>query len=199
MDYYQLIANNFHDTIETITFSVDALAAPIELGTAMMARCLLDDHKIIACGNGADAALAQLFVSNLLSRFEQDRPALPALTLSGDGASMSAIAQTNALHDIYARQLRALGQPGDVLLCISSAAGAANLVRAVQAAHERSMPVIAMCGSQNPELGALLSGEDVELRVEARQPARVVELHTMIIHSFCQFIDHSLFGGQGPE
>ena len=128
MDYYQIIAESFQSTIETIALSVDQLAGPIENGCQLMTQALLEDRKIVACGNGVDAALAQLFTSNLLSRFEHERPALPALTLGGDGASLTAIVQSSGVNDIFSRQVRALGQPGDVLLCISSSTGANNLL-----------------------------------------------------------------------
>ena len=194
MDYYQIIAENFQSTIETIALSVDNLAEPIERGSQLMARALLEDRKIVACGNGVDAALAQLFTCNLLSRFELERPALPALTLGGDGASITAIAHSSGVIDIFSRQLRAVGQAGDVLLCINSSGGANNLLRAVQAAHERNMTVVALSNTGDSELSTLMSAEDVELRVDAPRQPRIVELHTMAIHCLCELIDNSLFG-----
>jgi phosphoheptose isomerase len=195
MDYYQLIADNFQETIETIAMSVDDLAIAIERGSQLMSAALLTDRKIIACGNGVDAALAQLFVCNLLNRFEQDRPALPALSLAADNASMTAIAQSGAFNDIYSRQLRALGQAGDVLLCISSVENASNLLRAIQMAQDREMSVIVMSSLRENALGAILRPDDVELRINTTQRARIVEMHTMAIHSLCELIDHALFGG----
>ena len=143
--------------------------------------------------------LAQLFASNLLDRFEADRPALPALTLGGDNASITAIAQSSSINDIFSRQLRALGQDGDILLCINSSESAGNLLRAIQAAHERNMGVIVMSNTGEGELGTLIRDEDVELQVRATRRARVVEIHTMAIHSFCELIDHSLFGNYPQE
>jgi len=194
MDYYQIIAENFQNTIETIALSVDNLAEPIERGSQLMVQALLEDRKIVACGNGVDAALAQLFTCSLLSRFEHERPALPALTLAGDGASITAIAHSSGVIDIFSRQLRALGQAGDVLLCINSSDGANDLLRALQAAHERNMTVVALTNTGDNELSTLLRAEDVELRVDALRRPRIVELHTMAIHCLCELIDHSLFG-----
>ncbi|CAA0110091.1 Phosphoheptose isomerase [Halioglobus japonicus] len=199
MDYYPIIAQSFQDTMETIAMSVDDLAGVIAQGSQLMTSALLSDRKIIVCGNGIDAALAQLFVCNLLNRFEQDRPALPALSLTMDSASVTAIAQTSAFNDIYSRQLRALGQADDVLLCINSGEGASNLLRAVQTAQERSMAVIAMTSVKDTMLSAVMRPEDVELQVNATRQARVVEIHTMAIHSFCELIDHSLFGSYNQE
>jgi phosphoheptose isomerase len=199
MDYYQIIADNFQSTIQTIAMSVDNLAEPIELGSQLMVGALLADGKIVVCGNGVDAALAQLFTGNLLSRFEQERPALPALSLASDCTSLTAIAHYNGADEVYSRQLRALGQPGDVLLCISSAGGSDSLLRAVQAAHERNMGVVALSNTADSELGALLRPEDVELRIDAGRQSRVVELQTMTIHCLCELIDHSLFGSYNQE
>lgn len=199
MDYYKIIAENFQSTIETIALSVDTLAEPIERASQLMVRALLEDRKILACGNGVDGALAQLFASNLLSRFEHDRPALPALALNSDGASLTAIAQSGGINDVYSRQLRALGQGGDILLCINSAGTAGNLLRAIQAAHERNMAVIALSNGADGELSTLLQAEDVELRIGATRPPRVVELHTMSIHCLCELIEHSLFGSYNQE
>jgi phosphoheptose isomerase len=194
MGYYQIIADNFQSTIETIAMSADDLATAIERGSHLMASALLADRKIIACGNGVDAALAQLFACNLLNRYEQDRPALPALSLAADNASLTAIAQAGAYNDIFSRQLRALGQPGDVLLCINSADVASNLVRAISAAQERDMGVIVMTHIRDNMLSAVMRPEDVALQVNATRQARVVEMHTMAIHNLCELIDHSLFG-----
>ena len=194
MDHYPIIAENFQSTIETIALSVDNLAEPIERGSQLMTRALLEDRKIIACGNGVDAALAQLFTCNLLSRFEHERPALPALTLGGDGASITAITHSSGVVNIFSRQLRALGQAGDVLLCINSSGGANNLLRAVQAAHERNMTVVALSNAGDSEFSTLIRAQDVELRVDTRRQPRIVELHTMAIHCLCELIDHGLFG-----
>ncbi len=129
-----------------------------------------------------------------MSRFEHDRPALPALALRSDGACLTAIAHSGGLNDIYSRQLRALGQAGDVLLCISSAGEANNLLRAVQAAHERDMAVVSLSNATDGELGTLLQAEDVEIRIDSLRRPRVVELHTMTLHCMCELIEHSLFG-----
>lgn len=194
MDYYPIIAANFQSTIETITLSVDALAAPLARGSELMVRALLQDRKVLTCGNGVDAALGQIFTSLMVNHFERERPALPAMALGSDGASLTAIAQSNGINEVFSRQLRALGQRGDVLLCISSAGGSQNLLRAVQSAHELGMDVVALSHAGDKALGALMREEDVELRIEAVRQPRIVELHTMAIQCLCELIDFSLFG-----
>jgi D-sedoheptulose 7-phosphate isomerase len=199
MDYYQIIADNFQDTIETIAMSVDALADTIERSSQLMATALLADRKIFACGNGVDGVLAQLFVCNLVNRFEEDRPALPALALGGDSTTLTAIASTGSMKDVFSRQLRALGQADDVLLCICSAKGAGNLVQVVQTAHERNMSVILLSNTHDTELGALIQAADAHLQVSSLRQARIVEIHTMVILSMCELIDHCLFGTSQRE
>ncbi len=193
MDYYRIIADNFQSTIDTVVMAVDPLAEVIVRGAQLMAEALLADRKIIVCGNGVDGALAQLFTCNLLNRFDNDRPALPSLTLGADNTSVTAIAQSNGINEIFSRQLRALGQAGDVLLCINSSTSTDNLLRAVKTAQERNMGIIMMSNAKDSEAGTLMRPEDVELRVDATQPARIVEIHTMVIHHFCELIDHNLF------
>jgi len=193
MDFYQIIARNFQASIETISLSVDELALPIERSTNLMTGALLEDRKIIVCGNGPDAALAQLFSCTLLSHLENDRPALPALCLSSDASSLTAIAASSGINDLYSRQVRALGQNGDILLCISSGDGHNSLIRAVQAAHERNMKVIALSNHNSGELSTLITSEDVELQVNAARRPLIIEIQTMVIHTLCELIDRSVF------
>lgn len=199
MDFYQRIAGNFQQAIELIAMSVDDLAQPIERGSQLMTDCLLRDCKIIACGNGADGALAQLFVSNLLSRFEHDRPALPAISLGLDAASLTAIATSNSVDDIFARQIHAIGQSGDILLCISSAESHPNLTNAIEAARERNMSVVALSNGADRQLAERLGAQDVELKILAERQPRVIELHTMIIQCLCEMIELRLFGDLEQE
>ena len=194
MSYYEIIAEHFQGTMETISMAVDDLADPLDRGSEFITRALLEDRKIVACGVGVDAALAQLFCGYLLTRFEQDRPALPALALGADPAGVTAIAQSEGVDEVFSRQLRALGQADDVLLCIASEPDVATIARAVEAAHERNMHVIALSNSDSAELSSLIHAEDVELRVHSHRRSHVVEIHTMVIHCLCALVDQRLFG-----
>ncbi len=194
MDYYEIIANNFQATIEAIAMSADDLASAIEGASQLLAQALLEDRKIIACGGGVDAVTAQLFTTHLLDHFDRDRPALPALALGSDGASAMAIARSAGLEDVFSRPLRALGHPGDVLLCCNSGGAQNILLRAVQAAHERNMAVIALTSDGDSELGSRIRAGDIEIRVNASHRPRRIELHTLVIHCLCELLDHTLFG-----
>lgn len=193
-DDYQLIAENFQQVISTVAMAVDDLATPIQLAAGRMTATLLSEGKIMACGNGADASLSQLLTGTLLGCFEQDRPALPAMALAGDSSSVTGIASQQGFNDIYARQVRALGQPGDTLVCLSSGTVPGSVLRAAQAAHDRNMVVVALSNTADPALAELLRGDDVAINCSAARRPRVTELHTMVIHLLCELIDHSLFG-----
>ena len=194
MDFYQIIASSFQSTIESISLSVDDLAEPLEHASGVMTNALVNDHKIVACGNGADAAIAQLLVCHLQHNPEQERPGLPAIALSQDAASITAIANYEGIDEIYSRQLNALGQAGDVLVCINSATATANLERAIQSGHKRNMPVLLLSTPQDTKLVDLLEPDDIALVVSADRQKRALELHTMVIHTLCELIDHNLFG-----
>jgi len=193
MDNYDAIAGDFQEIMELVSVSVDPLAEPVHRAAALGSEALLGESKILSCGNGAGAAVAQLFSIGLVHRFENDRPALPALCLSGDGATLSAIA-TAATQDIYSRQIRALGQPGDVLLGVAAAEGNASIIQAIRAAHDRGMSVIVLSGGDSADISSLLLPEDVEIRVASSRAPRIIEMQTMIVHCLCKLIDQSLFG-----
>lgn len=199
MEHYERIASHCQNTIESIAMSVDQLAGGLEEAAALMTAALLAEGKIITCGNGADAALAQLFVCQLLGRFEQERPALPALSLASDGAALTAVTQQGGANDAFARQLRALGQPGDILLCINSAEGSGNLLRAVQAAMERNMAVVLLTNADDGELGSLMRAEDAVLRIQAARSSQRIELFTLVLNCCSELIDRTLFGGHDAE
>ena len=195
MDHYQIISSNFQATIESIAMSVDDLAQPLGRASEIMGSALLEDRKILCCGAGPDGALGMLFTANLLDHFERERPALPALCLTADGASLSAIANSSGMADIFSRQVRALGQSGDVLFCIDSNQHPDPCVqRAIQAAAERGLVVVSLAA------GAGSGGqEDVIITVNASRRHQAVELYTMIINSLCELIDHKLFGPTHQE
>lgn len=199
MDQYQRIAGHFQQAIELIALSVDVLAEPIERSSELISQALLQEKKVIVCGNGPDSALSQLFASNLINRFEYDRPGLPALSLGQSGTNLSATSDTSNINDIYARQITALGQAGDVLFCISSERNHQSLQQAIQAAQDRNMMIVALSNSSNQQLGNMLRHEDVELIVTAQRQPHVVEVQTMIIQCICELIELSLFGDYDQE
>jgi D-sedoheptulose 7-phosphate isomerase len=175
--------------------AVDALAEPIVRATEIMVKCLLANGKILACGNGGSAADSQHFSAELLNRFERERPGLAAIALTTDTSTLTSIANDYAYEQIFSKQVTALGQAGDVLLGISTSGNSKNVARAIAAAHERDMRVIALTGRGGGEIAKLLAPEDVNVCVPHSQTARIQEVHLLTLHCLCDGIDAMLLGG----
>lgn len=196
MDMQHRIRQLFTDSIETKTRAMDVLGPSIEQGSQLMVNALLSEGKILTCGNGGSAGDAQHFSSELLNRFERERPSLPAIALTTDASTMTSIANDYSYEEVFSKQIRALGQPDDVLLAISTSGNSANVMQAIQAAHDRDMHVVALTGRDGGAMASLLMPEDVEIRVPARSTARIQEVHLLAIHCLCDLIDRQLFGSE---
>ena len=197
MDRIQRVKNNFLESIQIKTESLEKLAPRIADAAGVMASCLLDNHKIMACGNGGSAADAQHFSSEMLNRFEMERPGLPAIALTTDSSTLTSIANDYQYADIYSKQILALGQKQDTLLAISTSGDSDNIIHAIDAAHDRNMIVIALTGKDGGQIRDLVSANDIEICVPAKSTARIQEVHIMIIHSLCDLIDLQLLGQDG--
>ena len=190
------ITESFIASIETKQKSMELLPPVIAQASEMMVQSLLSEGKILSCGNGGSAGDAQHFSSEMLNRFERERPSLPAIALSTDTSTLTSIANDYSYNDIFSKQIRALGRPQDILLAISTSGNSANIVQAIQAAHDRNMHVIALTGKDGGHMASILSNDDIEIRVPAHSTARIQEMHLLIIHCLCDLIDHQLFGGE---
>ena len=196
MDMQHRIRQLFTDSIETKTRAMDVLGPSIEQASQLMVSSLLSERKILTCGNGGSAGDAQHFSSELLNRFERERPRLPAIALTTDSSTITSIANDYSYDEVFSKQIRALGQPGDVLLAISTSGNSGNVLQAIQAAHDRDMLVVALTGRDGGGMASLLLPEDVEIRVPARSTARIQEVHLLAIHCLCDLIDRQLFGSE---
>ena len=188
------VAGHFRASAETKLKAVDALSGPIAQAIDAMVKSLLAGGKILACGNGGSAADAQHFSGELLNRFERERPALAAIALTTDTSTLTAIANDYAYDQIFSKQVTALGQSGDVLLAISSSGNSPNVLRAMQAAHERDMRVVAMTGKGGGDMAKVLGPHDVHICVPHTQTGRIQEVHLLTIHCLCDGIDAMLLG-----
>jgi len=194
MDPIERIENLFHDSIDTKVKASEVLPHSIVAAGQVMVNALLNDGKILTCGNGGSAGDAQHFSSELLNRFERERPSLPAIALTTDSSTVTSIANDYSYNEIFSKQIRALGTDRDVLLAISTSGNSANVIQAIQAAHDRGMAVVALTGRDGGNMASLLQPEDVEIRVPAQSTARIQEVHLLTIHCLCDFIDRQLFG-----
>lgn len=194
MDTIERVKNNFRQSIETSIASADLLPAAIARAGALMVDALVAGHKILACGNGGSAADAQHFSAELLNRYLSERPNLPAIALTTDSSTLTSIANDYHFDDIFSRQLKALGQKGDVLLAISTSGHSRNIMKAVEVAQDRGMTVVYLSGRDGGNVAPLIRPEDVEIRVPAHATSRIQEIHGLVIHCLCDLIDHRLFG-----
>jgi len=187
------IKENFTESIQTKIDALEALPNSIELASMAMVQCLLNGNKILSCGNGGSAGDAQHFSAELLNRFETERPSLPAIALNTDSSTITSIANDYSYDEVFSKQVRALGQPGDILLAISTSGNSKNVIKAMEAAVNRDMTIVALTGKDGGAMAGLLSQNDVEVRVPSNRTARIQEVHLLAIHCLCDAIDRTLF------
>jgi D-sedoheptulose 7-phosphate isomerase len=194
MDPVTRVREHFAESIATKQSAIDVIAESIAAAGGLMSQALLDDGKILSCGNGGSAGDAQHFSSELLNRFEMERPGLPAMALTTDSSTVTSISNDYSYEEIFSKQVRALGKPQDVLLAISTSGNSENVCRAVSAAHERGMKVVALSGRDGGRMADMFGEGDVEIRVPANRTARIQEVHLLVIHCLCDIIDSTLLG-----
>jgi D-sedoheptulose 7-phosphate isomerase len=153
--------------------------------------------KVLACGNGGSAADAQHFAAEFVGRFERERPELGAIALTTDSSILTAIANDYSYQQVFAKQVRALGQSGDVLLAITTSGNSGNVLLAIEAAHERDMTVVALTGRGGGKMNQVLRETDVHICVPHERTARIQEVHLLAIHCICDGVDIQLLGEQG--
>lgn len=190
----QRVISLFHESIQAKMQTGESLAPQIVHASEVMVQALLNENKILTCGNGVCAAQAQILTSCLVNRFEQERPSLPALSLGTDFTTQTAIASDYSINDIYAKQVRSLGQPGDILVVLTTTGNPGNLLQAISAAHDRDIRVVALTGGDGGDAAALLDNRDIELRASLSSRIRVHEVQLLTIFCLCDLIEQQLFG-----
>lgn len=188
------MVSHFNNAIATLQTSRDALAEQLALAVDVLFGALANNAKILACGNGGSAADAQHFVAELVGRFERERLPLAAIALNTDTSILTAVGNDYGYDEVFERQVNALGQPGDVLVAISTSGNSPNVVRAVQAAQQREMHVIALTGKTGGVTGELITPHDVHLCVPNDRTMRIQETHIVLLHALCDGIDALLLG-----
>jgi len=196
IDHQKRIKAHFAASAQLKQQAAEVMAPHIARAAALLTDCLFADGKILACGNGGSAADAQHFAAELVGRFERERPELPAISLATDTSLLTAVANDYAYEQVFAKQVRALGSKGDVLLAISTSGSSPNVVAAVQAAQEREMRIVALTGKGGGRMGELLGPGDVHLCVPHDRTARIQEVHLLTIHCLCDAIDATLLGDE---
>jgi D-sedoheptulose 7-phosphate isomerase len=194
MKQQDTVSELFRASIQTKEAAAQALRAPLVEAADLMIAAIRNGNKILSCGNGGSAGDAQHFSSEMLNRFERDREGFAAIALTTDASTVTAIANDYAYEEIFAKQVRALGRPGDVLLAISTSGNSGNVNKAIAAARSRDMRVVALSGRDGGSMATVLDKNDVELRVPSDVTARIQEVHLLCIHCLCHLIDDALIG-----
>lgn len=194
MDLTGRIGQHFKDSAQTKLDAIEVLSPAIARGVEAMVECLLNNGKILACGNGGSAADAQHFAAELVGRFEIERHELAAIALTTDTSILSAVANDYGYKMVFAKQVRALGQPGDLLLAISTSGNSPSIIEAINVAHENDLRVVALTGKGGGTIGEILADRDIHVCVPASRTARIQETHLLTIHCLCDGIDWLLMG-----
>lgn len=187
------IRESFTESIQIQIAAAEALPDAISKATQVMVQSLLNGNKILTCGNGGSAANAQQLASCLINRFEIERPSLPALALTADSTVLTAISNDYHHDEVFSKQVRALGQAGDILLVLSTSGNSKNIIKAMEAALTRDMNIIALTGKDGGEMAGLLGVQDVEIRIPSQRTVRIQEGHLLTVHCLCDLIDQVLF------
>ena len=192
----QRIEQQFIDSADLKYQSAQALSKPIAQAVGAMLMCVTSGGKVMSCGNGGSAADAQHFAAEFVGRFERERPELGAMALSTDSSILTAVANDYGFDHIFSKQVRALGQTGDILLAISTSGNSKNVLAAIEAAHERDLIVVALTGRGGGKIGQLLRETDVHICVPHERTARIQEVHLLVLHCLCDGVDSQLLGEQ---
>jgi len=194
MDSIKRIRQHFTDSAQLKLDAVEALAPAVARAAEILTESLLADGKVLACGNGGSASDAQHFAAEMVGRFERERPELPAISLATDTSILTAVGNDYSFEQVFAKQVRALGAKGDVLLAISTSGNSGNVIAAINAARDREMRVVALTGKGGGRIGQMLGAGDSHLCVPHDRTARIQEVHLLMIHCLCDAIDNALLG-----
>jgi len=196
MTLSELTKQYFEDSIQAKVQAMELLTDPIVNAAEYIVARLMQGSKILVCSNGASTGNVQHFSSAMLNRFERERPGLPAIALSTDSSTLSSIAEDYSYQEIFAKQIRALGHPGDMLLTITTGGNTEGVIAAIEAAHEQDVGIIALTGTGDDEIHDILNEMDIEISAPSESSARIQEVHLLIIHCLCELIDTQLLGSE---
>lgn len=188
------IAQHFKDSIDTKMRVGTMLTPHIAAAAKAMVNCLKNGGKILACGNGGSAGDSQHFAAELIGRFEREREELAAIALTTDSSILTAVANDYSFDEVFSKQVRGLGKPGDILLAISTSGNSKNVVSAIQAAHLKGLHVVGMTGRGGGTIASLMKTGDVLLNVDSQVTTRIQEVHLLMLHCLCDTIDNLMFG-----
>lgn len=194
MSILNRIEQHFQDHVALIQKSLDVLAEPLQQGIDLLFNTISNNGKVLACGNGGSAADAQHFIAELVGRFERERFPLAGVALNTDTSIMTAVGNDYGFEQVFERQVRALAQPADLLVAISTSGNSTNVIRAIEAAKEYDIPIIALTGRNGGTIGQMLTSNDVHLCVPHERTMRIQEVHILLLHILCDGLDAAILG-----
>ncbi|WP_311515102.1 phosphoheptose isomerase [Oligella urethralis] len=194
MNILNRIEQHFQDHAALIQKSLDVLAEPLQQGIDLLFNTISNNGKVLACGNGGSAADAQHFIAELVGRFERERFPLAGVALNTDTSIMTAVGNDYGFEQVFERQVRALAQPADLLVAISTSGNSTNVIRAIDAAKEYDIPIIALTGRNGGTIGQMLTSNDVHLCVPHERTMRIQEVHILLLHILCDGLDAAILG-----
>ncbi|MCX8515308.1 MAG: phosphoheptose isomerase [Burkholderiales bacterium] len=189
----ELISANFSQSIATKEQAAKVLSPAIEEAINVIVTAFKNSNKLLICGNGGSAADSQHFAAEFTGRYEMERKPLPAIALTTDTSALTAIGNDYSFDVVFSKQVEALGTSGDVLFGISTSGNSGNVIKAIEVAHSRNMPVIILCGKDGGKMAKMLRPSDVNICVPAMRTARIQEVHLLVLHTLCDAIDNILF------
>lgn len=188
------ISNYLYDAIDEAASNLDKFSHILDKACELITEALLSDKKLMICGNGYSAPLASLLTTCLMHQQEFERPSLPAVNLSIDSTTISAIAKDGNYHEVYSKQIRAVGNSGDILIALSIDGNCSNIVQAIQMAHEKDIPVVTIIGFDDGKISSMKEGRDVEIKLHSKSVARAMESQLLAVNALCYQIENQLFG-----
>lgn len=194
MDFQEVIYTQFAMSSEAQQKAFESLPPHIEHAAAVIFSSIASGGKVMCCGNGIGVHLSSYFNSLLIDRMERERPGLPSINLAAEGASILAISHNDSYHDVFSRQITAIGNPGDVLFVVANKGNTSPIIQAIQAAHERKVEVVALTSPEAKNVSSLTSQEDTEIKINLLGTSRVHECQTLVIHTLIDLVERQLFG-----
>ena len=194
MDLTAHVRSHFEDAIALKQQMSVTMAPALARAGQALAHALRDGRKALACGNGGSAADCQHFAAEMVGRFERERPSLPAIALTVDSSALTAIGNDYGFDHVFSRQVRGLGNPGDILVAISTSGNSTNVIEAMKAAKAKGLAVIALTGRDGGAMAKMLGPEDHHLNVAHPRTMRIQEVHILALHCLCDVVDQVLHG-----
>ena len=187
-DSSSILDRAINGLIETLQ-SLKKLQPQVARAADFIADCLTNGNKLLICGNGGSASDAAHFATEMVVRFAKDRPAYPAICLTGDGGLLTAAGNDYGFDEIFARQVAAFGVSGDLLICLTTSGKSKNVLRALEEARPRKLKTIAFLGRDG---GSTVGIADVDLLVASDSTARIQEAHQLLLHVICEAMESRL-------